>query len=44
MRCLPSLFAFFVFAMSQFDWPITKKEKKKETMEAPPNRRFYFEV
>jgi hypothetical protein len=31
--------------MSQFDWPITKKKKKKqkkvETMEAPQNRKFY---
>jgi hypothetical protein len=32
------------FAMSQFDWPITQKKKKNETMEAPQNRRFYFEV
>ncbi len=30
------------FAMSQFDWPIT--QKKNETMDAPQNRRFYFEV
>jgi hypothetical protein len=28
--------------MSQFDWLITPKKKK--TMEAPQNRRFYFEV
>jgi hypothetical protein len=34
--------------MTQFDWPITPKKKKKtkknETMEAPKNKRFYFEV
>jgi hypothetical protein len=28
---------FFLFAMSQFDWP----HKKIEAMEAPQNRRFY---
>jgi len=27
--------------MNQFDWPITQKN---ETMEAPQDRRFYFEV
>jgi hypothetical protein len=26
--------------MSQFDWPINKK---KETLESPQNKRFYFE-
>jgi len=36
--CLTSPTFFFV-AMSQFDWPITKK-KKVETMEATQNRRF----
>jgi len=29
------------FATSQFNWPITQKN---ETMEAPQNRRFHFEV
>jgi len=33
---------FFILTMSQLDWPITYK--KKETMEAPQNRRFYFEI
>jgi hypothetical protein len=33
------LFFFFFFATSQFDWPITQKNKN-ETMEAP----FYFEL
>jgi hypothetical protein len=38
--CLTSPTFVFV-AMSQFDWPITKKKKKKvETMEAAQNRRF----
>jgi hypothetical protein len=32
---------FFFFTMNQFDWPITQKN---ETMEAPQDRRFYFEV
>jgi hypothetical protein len=36
MRSLPSS----IFAMSQFDWPVT--QKKKETMKAAQNRRFYF--
>ncbi len=31
-------------AMSQFDWPITPKKQKNETMETPKNERFYFEV
>jgi hypothetical protein len=34
-------FIFIFFAMSQFDWPITKKKEKVETMEAPQDRRFY---
>jgi hypothetical protein len=29
------------FAMSQFDWAITQKN---ETLEAPQNVRFYFEL
>jgi hypothetical protein len=40
MRCLPILL-FFFFTMNQFDSPITPKN---ETMEAPQDRRFYFEV
>jgi len=28
MRSLP-IYLFIYFAMSQFDWPITKKEKEK---------------
>jgi len=31
-------------AMSQFDWPITKKTKKVETMEAPQNKFFYGKI
>jgi len=31
-------------AMSQFDWPITPKKQKNETIETPKNERFYFEV
>ncbi len=34
---------FFFLAMSKFYRPIIQKKKKK-TMEAPQNRRFYFEV
>jgi hypothetical protein len=30
--------------MSQFDWPITPKKKKKQTMETLQNKRFYFQV
>jgi hypothetical protein len=33
---------FFCLAISQFDWAITIL--KKESIEAPQNRRFYFEV
>jgi hypothetical protein len=33
----------FLFGMSNFDWPITKKEliKKKEALEASQNRSSY---
>jgi hypothetical protein len=34
-------FFLFISAMTQVDWPITQN---KETMEAPQNRRFYFET
>jgi hypothetical protein len=37
MRCLTS--SSVLVAMSQFDWPITKKKKLK-IMEVPQNRRF----
>jgi hypothetical protein len=40
MRCLPILL-FFFSTINQFDWPI---KQKNETMEAPQDRRFYFEV
>jgi hypothetical protein len=32
---------FFFFAISYFDWPITKKDK---SMEAPQNRRLYWKI
>jgi len=38
---VPSEFYLFFFTMSQSDWLITQKN---ETMEAPQNTRFYFEV
>jgi hypothetical protein len=40
---LPKFVLWFVFflAMNQFDWPVTQK---KEKMEVPQNRRFYFEA
>jgi len=38
---VPPNFVLFFFTMNQFDWPITQKN---ETMEAPQDRRFYFEV
>ncbi len=41
MRCLPSSIPMFFFAKSQFDWPITRQI---ETMDAPQNSGFYFEV
>ncbi len=45
--CLTSP-TFFLFAMSQFDWPITKNNNNKkikiETMEAPQIRRFYGKI
>jgi hypothetical protein len=40
MKYFPSSIVFF--AMSEFDWPIAPK--KNEIMEAPQDRKFYFEV
>jgi hypothetical protein len=41
--CLPRSPLFFSFGMSNFDWPITKKEliKKKKALEASQNRSSY---
>jgi hypothetical protein len=38
---VPPNFVGFFFTMNQFDWPVTQKN---ETMEAPQDKRFYFEV